>query len=85
IAQEALTNVLKHAQARKVQVRFRQADGALQLEVEDDGCGGVPATTGRGLGNMQARAQQLGGRLDVRMGRGGTCVALQVPMNAVLA
>ena len=85
IAQEALTNVLKHAQARKVQVRFRQADGALELEVEDDGCGGVSATTGRGLGNMRSRAQQLGGTLDVRMGRSGTCVALQVPMNAVLA
>ncbi len=70
IAQEALTNVLKHAHARKVEVRFRQADGALELEVEDDGCGGdVVAASGRGLGNMRSRAQQLGGKLDVRMGQ----------------
>lgn len=86
IAQEALTNVLKHAAARQVQVRFRQASDCLELEVEDDGGGGTGSTTGRGMGNMRARAQQLGGTLDVRMGpAGGTCVALRVPMNAVLA
>ena len=44
IAQEALTNVLKHAAARQVQVRFRQADDCLELEVEDDGRGGDAAT-----------------------------------------
>lgn len=87
IAQEALTNVLKHAHARKVQVRFRQTAAALELEVEDDGDGaaGRAPAGGRGLGNMRSRAEQLGGRLDVRMGRSGTCIALQVPMNAVLA
>jgi signal transduction histidine kinase len=86
IAQEALTNVLKHAGARQVQVRFRQANDSLQLDVEDDGCGGTAqAAAGRGMGNMRARAQQLGGKLDVRMGQAGTCVALQVPMNTVLA
>lgn len=86
IAQEALTNVLKHARARQVQVRFRQTDDSLKLEVEDDGCGAPGQTdAGRGLGNMRARAQQLGGTLDVRMGRAGTCVALQIPMNTVLA
>jgi signal transduction histidine kinase len=86
IAQEALTNVLKHARARHVQVRFRQANDSLELEVEDDGCGGTAqAAAGRGLGNMRARAQQLGGTLDVRMGRAGTCVALQVPVSTVLA
>ena len=86
IAQEALTNVLKHADARQVQVRFRQTDGCLELEVEDDGRGGTAGdSSGRGMGNMRARAQQLGGKLEVRMGDAGTCVALRVPMNAVLA
>jgi signal transduction histidine kinase len=86
IAQEALTNVLKHSRARKVEVRFRQTDDALELEVEDDGCGGAgTAAAGRGLVNMRSRAQQLGGKLDVRMGQAGTCVALQVPMNTVIA
>jgi signal transduction histidine kinase len=86
IAQEALTNVLKHAGAHKVQVRLRQAAAALELEVEDDGNGaGACAGPGRGLQNMRSRAEQLGGKLEVRMGGGGTCVSLQVPMDAVLA
>jgi signal transduction histidine kinase len=86
IAQEALTNVLKHARATRVEVRLRQAGDRLELEVQDDGCG-APASgdSGRGIGNMRARAQQLGGQLEVRNGGDGTCVALQVPMNAVLA
>jgi signal transduction histidine kinase len=86
IAQEALTNVLKHARASRVQVRVRQADGILQLEVEDDG-GGPTSTSaaGRGIRNMTARAQQLGGALAVSAGPGGTRVALRVPVNAVLA
>ena len=87
VAQEALTNVLKHAHASRVQVRLRQAGDLLELQVEDDGRGGgaAPTDSGRGMSNMRARAQQLGGRLDVRNGDEGTCVCLQVPMNAVLA
>jgi signal transduction histidine kinase len=87
VAQEALTNVLKHARATRVQVRLRQAGELLQLEVEDDGHGSaaVPTVSGRGINNMRARARQLGGQLEVRKGDGGTCVSLQVPMNSVLA
>ncbi|HWI78064.1 MAG TPA: ATP-binding protein [Ramlibacter sp.] len=86
IAQEALTNVLKHARASRVQVRVRQADGILQLEVEDDGGGPTTASpAGRGIRNMTARAQQLGGALAVSAGPAGTRVALRVPVNAVLA
>jgi signal transduction histidine kinase len=86
IAQEALTNVLKHARATRVEVRLRQAGDRLELEVEDDGCGAAAtAESGRGIGNMRARAQQLGGELEVRNRNEGTCVALQIPMNAVLA
>lgn len=87
IAQEALTNVLKHAGAHRVQVRLRQAGSLLELEVEDDGLGGASGrgAGGRGLANMRARAQQLGGQLEWRNGGAGTCVALKVPVNAVLA
>jgi signal transduction histidine kinase len=86
IAQEALTNVLKHARASRVQVRVSQADGILRLEVEDDGSGRAAARAGgRGLRNMKERARQLGGTLDVLASPGGTCVALRVPVNAVLA
>ena len=89
ITQEALTNAIKHARARQIHVRFRQADGRLELEVEDDGCARAAQTAaapaGRGMGNMRSRAEQLGGKLDVRMGALGTCVALQVPLQAVRA
>jgi signal transduction histidine kinase len=87
IAQEALTNVLKHAAATRVQVRLRQAGELLELEVEDDGRGASaqPGASGRGIGNMRARAQQLGGQLELRNLDKGTCVALRVPMKAVLA
>jgi signal transduction histidine kinase len=87
IAQEALTNVLKHARATQVQVRLRHAGDTLELEVQDNGRGHLPqpGSPGRGTGNMRSRAQHLGGTLDVRSSGAGTCVALRVPMNAVLA
>lgn len=83
IAQEALTNVVKHARAGQVQVRLQQHDGTLQLDIEDDGGGiaGPPSGTGRGLLNMRARAQQLGGHLAVRRDAGGTCVSLCIPLT----
>jgi signal transduction histidine kinase len=86
IAQEALTNVVKHAGAQAVHVRLRETDGVLALEIEDDGVGPRPNDApGRGIVNMRARAGQLGGTLDVRAGPGGTCVALQLPVNTVRA
>lgn len=88
VAQEALTNVLKHAHASRVEVRLRQVGDQLELEVQDDGTGNAHpegATHGRGVGNMRARAEQLGGVLHVKADASGTCVALRVPMKAVLA
>ena len=88
VAQEALTNVLKHAHASRVEVRLRQAGDELELEVQDDGTGGGNphgAARGRGIGNMRARAEQLGGVLRVQANAEGTCVALRVPIKAVLA
>jgi signal transduction histidine kinase len=86
IAQEALTNVVKHAGAHAVQVRLRDSGAVLELEIEDDGCGtGAASSLGRGIVNMRERAGQLGGTLDVRAGARGTCVALHLPVNAVRA
>ena len=86
VAQEALTNVVKHAGASEVDIRLRLVDGQLELEVRDNGIGaaGVSAdSTGRGLSNMRARAGQLGGCVDVHGGSGGTRVTVQVPLAAV--
>jgi signal transduction histidine kinase len=68
IVQEALTNTLRHARATKASVTIRTADGALELDVSDDGIGaGAPGpSTGsrRGLVGMRERAELLGGTVD---------------------
>ncbi|QHI99664.1 hypothetical protein GT347_17785 [Xylophilus rhododendri] len=88
IAQEALTNVLKHAGARNVRIDLRQTGEDLELEVADDGRGkGAHAASehqsGRGIRNMHARARQLGGELYVRSGPGGTRVVLRLPLSRI--
>jgi signal transduction histidine kinase len=88
VAQEALTNVVKHAHATAVDVRLRLDGDLLALEVRDDGLGAAgvcPSSSGRGLTNMRARAEQMGGRCEVHGGSGGTRVSLQVPLAAVRA
>lgn len=88
VAQEALTNVVKHAQATAVDVQLRLAGEQLELEVRDNGVGAggsAPAAAGHGVGNMRVRAEQLGGRLDVQDGEPGTRVTVHVPLEAVRA
>jgi signal transduction histidine kinase len=67
IAREALTNVARHAQARRVEVRLRYGVNALQLCISDDGIGlsALPINRGHGLRNIRARARLLGGMLDI--------------------
>ena len=83
IAQEALANALRHADAEHVSVRLGAQDGRLVLEVRDDGVGFDPdaaAVRSRRLGltSMEERAQRLGGRLTLRSEPGaGTTVRLE--------
>jgi nitrate/nitrite-specific signal transduction histidine kinase len=69
IAQEALNNTLKHAQARMVSVRVYADAGRIELEVSDDGGGFRPEEARRrggfGLAMMRERAEQLGGTLSI--------------------
>lgn len=86
IAQEALTNVVKHAQPGRVRVALRQAGDALTLEVDDEGPRSprppaADAPAGRGIDNMRARARQLGGVLELRHGAPGTRVRLVLPLQ----
>jgi signal transduction histidine kinase len=81
--QEALTNVRRHAGARRVAVRLvEDGDGAL-VQVDDDGAGFPPErrAAGYGLAGMQARVREVGGELHVasRPG-GGTCVSVRLPV-----
>ncbi|KQU77215.1 MULTISPECIES: sensor histidine kinase [unclassified Rhizobacter] len=86
VVQEALTNVMRHAQASAVHVKLvRSAQGELQLSVEDDGRGMDLAAATRGLGLLGAaeRAAALGGELEVRASPGaGVQLVLRVPMPA---
>ena len=72
IAQEALTNVLRHARARHVRVEARVDDGHLRLAVTDDGRGaGTSPGPGSGLAGMRERAGLLGGTLTAGDAPGG--------------
>ena len=85
VAQEALTNVLKHARATRVRVALQQRDdGRLVLEIEDDGCGDAAPRSGGGQGqaNMRSRAQRLGAQLDIAPGERGLRVRLVMPAPA---
>ena len=85
VLQEALSNVVKHAEAGSAQVRLAAGAGRLLLEVEDDGKGFRPDDAGaRGLGlvAMRERALLIGGTLSiVRAPGGGALVRLEAPVR----
>jgi signal transduction histidine kinase len=86
VMQEALTNVLRHADARRVSLRLALEAGSLQLDVRDDGRGIEPGTRGRGLDDLQARAHSLGGQCSVETPPGGgTRVWVRLPVRATPA
>ena len=78
VVQEALTNVAKHADATRVEIRLEAlpaggATGSIKLVVRNDGGGRDAATGGSGLGivGMRERIESLGGRLDAAVEPGG--------------
>jgi len=84
IAQEALTNVVKHAAARHARVVLTHGPSEVRLEVADDGHGAPPVTGrgGYGIVGMTERAQALGGQLTAGNGPdGGFRVVATVPIG----
>ena len=83
IAHNALTNVMRHAQAGSVLIELDCTGEELRLSVSDDGIGLPPdyETRGHGFRNMRADAQRMGGVLEVKSERygGGTTVTCVVP------
>jgi signal transduction histidine kinase len=83
IAQEALTNVVRHAEARICFVRLRldESAGLLCLEVQDDGKGlSIQRRAGVGLNSMRERAEELGGTLTIStLSTQGTSVLARLP------
>lgn len=83
IAQEALTNVSRHARAQTATLSLWFEGDSLRLEVTDDGVGLSPdAELGIGLGSMRDRAEGIGGTLTILPNRPrGTCITARFPIE----
>ena len=84
ICQEALANIAKHAQAKHVEVMVWTTPDRILMEVHDDGKGfdlqKVQLTLGHGISNMQTRARNLGGDLEITTDPGkGTIIMIWMP------
>ncbi|HAU38935.1 MAG TPA: hypothetical protein DCX07_14635 [Phycisphaerales bacterium] len=82
IAQEAVTNALRHSEARKLTVEFDRADGTLRLVIIDDGVGfdsRGAVGAGLGLNSMTQRAESIGGVLSLSSRRGATRIEVTLP------
>ncbi len=85
IVQEALTNVVRHARASRIDIRVSQADGAVTVAVADDGNGlaGSGERETWGIAGMHERARHCGAELSVTPRQAqGTTVALRLPLGA---
>jgi PAS domain S-box-containing protein len=86
IIQEALTNVARHSGANAVSIRFSKSAEAIEVEVNDDGCGfdaeAVAVSSHRlGIQSMRERAEMLGGTVKFVSQRRGTKMLVQVPLT----
>ena len=87
LVEEALSNTIKHSRARQVRVQCTQPQpDVLCLRIEDDGVGfDVQAVQHAGLSvgmrSMAARAERMGGTLEVVSGASGTVVRLEMPLK----
>ena len=84
LVQEALTNVVKHAQATRVRVTVALTETAVSVEIQDDGRGFDPAarTSGFGLSGMRERVYLAGGSLEMTSDAKGTRVRARVPVQS---
>ncbi|TVR36095.1 MAG: sensor histidine kinase [Nitriliruptor sp.] len=87
VAQEAVSNALRHAGASRIEVSLDRQGGELILRVTDDGLGVAPdqvgSASGVGFASMHDRARRLQGRLDISPADdGGTVVTLRLPVTS---
>jgi signal transduction histidine kinase len=90
IAMEALNNLVRYAQARKVTVELRSGDDWIWMEIRDNGVGfdiaKARSSGGMGLHSMEQRAHQLKGHLDVISQPGsGTRILVEAPVFGIIA
>jgi signal transduction histidine kinase len=80
VVAEALTNAVKHSQARELGVTVARDDSTLRIEVTDDGVGGASVAGGSGLRGIADRLDVLGGTLHIRSPEGqGTWMLAELP------
>jgi two-component system CheB/CheR fusion protein len=95
VIQESLSNIRRHSGAKKAQIMLSRDDGAVRLEIRDNGKG-IPAellsnsgrgkqVIGVGILGMRERLSQLGGNLEIESDKSGTTVKVQVPTPAAAA
>jgi len=81
IVREAVTNIVRHAQASHCRLDFHANGDGTELVVEDDGRGGIRAE-GNGLRGMRERVESIGGRLRIDSGQ-GTRLLVEIPPQGV--
>ena len=83
IVSEAITNVVKHAQATRAEVTVIQAGDRLRITVTDDGCGGAVPGKGTGLDGLAQRAAAVDGTLSIDSPPGGpTTITAELPCES---
>jgi PAS domain S-box-containing protein len=89
IVREALSNSLRHSQAKRITVSLKQLSHSVRLSVTDDGIGFNPGAAhgiGHGLANIAARARKVGGQLTIRSKfKQGAKILLDLPKEALYA
>jgi PAS domain S-box-containing protein len=83
MAQEAVSNAIKHGKAKRINIELRRIGDSLSLAITDDGSGiahDIPKNKGMGLRIMQSRAGMIGGTFNIESNRGrGACVKINLP------
>ncbi|MEO8018647.1 MAG: histidine kinase [Pseudomonadota bacterium] len=83
VVQEALTNAIRHADARNVWIELSRAGAQIHLRVRDDGHVELPLEEGFGLTGMRERLAQISARLEIsRAAQGGVALDVQLPLQA---
>ncbi len=87
VAQEALTNAVRHADPAEIDIRLERRDGLVRASITDDGDGFdiAQATEGLGLLGMRERVSLVGGRFELRSSARGTDVTIVLPTSAPFA
>ena len=80
VLREAVTNVQRHARARRARIELARDDDGIRLRVVDDGRGGA-MVPGTGIAGMRQRVAALGGRLQIDGRPGRTCLEAFVPVQ----